>query len=231
MTPATVVVTGANRGTGAALAESFQARGVRVLSVGRTPHPSRSGEFIECDLRSRSSVCAAVESIGKRIDRLDVFVANAACRDFRSIHDTDFDSWSDSLMVNLSSQVMMISALLPLLRVAGGAVVLMGSHAGSRFFEGGAQYSAAKAALKAVAETLLLEERGHGVRTTLVSPGAISNRDWDDSAHKMTPASVAEIVTYVALDAPPDLCVGEIEIRPARLPPAQERGIVRLQRV
>ena len=224
------MVTGANRGTGAAIAEQFDARGARVLAVGRT-RTSAEFDFVDCDLRSRDSVCAAIESIRQQVDSIDALVVNAAVRDIRLICDMDFDSWTDSLMVNLSSQVMIVSALLPLIRAAGGIVIFVGSHAGSRFFEGGGQYSAAKAALKAVSETLLLEERANGVRCTLVSPGAISNRDWDDSEYKMAPGSVAALVAYLALDIPADMCVGEVEIRPSRLAGTESGGISRLQQV
>jgi NADP-dependent 3-hydroxy acid dehydrogenase YdfG len=69
------------------------------------------------------------------------------------------------------------------------------------------------------------------VRTTLVSPGAIANLPGDDSPLKMTASSVAEAVRWV-LEAPKDLVVGELELRPSRLTdtPAVS-GLDRLQSV
>jgi NAD(P)-dependent dehydrogenase (short-subunit alcohol dehydrogenase family) len=118
---------------------------------------------------------------------------------------------------------------LPAIRASAGSYVVMGSHAGIRFFEGGAAYSATKAALKALVETLLLEERAHGVRATLVNAGAIANRHGDDVPYKMSPA--AHWVGALVQDQARDLAVGEVEIRPARLPAPQVAGLAPLQHV
>jgi hypothetical protein len=82
-----------------------------------------------------------------------------------------------------------------------------------------------------VVETLLLEERPHGVRAALISPGAIANAADDSSPAKMAATSVARCVGAIAQDFDRDLVVGDLEIRPALLARPLVRGLDRLQGV
>jgi 3-oxoacyl-[acyl-carrier protein] reductase len=227
--PPVAVVTGCNRGTGLAIAERLHQAGMRVWGLNRTPVPDVPFAQVTCDLADLVAVERAVHRVVAEEGRLDVVVANAVDRYYAPIADLDLDRWSRALTVNLTSVVALVKAALPALRAVRGQVVLMGSHAGVRFFEGGVSYCAAKAAFRALSETLLLEERANGVRTSLVNPGAIANELGDDSPLKMSTASVAEVVAWV-LTAPADLTVGEVETRPSRLE-APIIGIDRLQAV
>ncbi|MCA6090819.1 SDR family NAD(P)-dependent oxidoreductase [Streptomyces sp. SCA3-4] len=225
------LVTGANRGTGLAIARELHGRGYRVAALNRTSSgESWMHEWI-CDLADPAAVDAALEEVLSGFGRLDACVTNAVARAFAPIAELDVADWNESVAVNLTSVFRVVQATLPYLRRSGGSYVIMGSHAGTRFFEGGVAYSATKAALKALVETLLLEERVHGVRATLVSPGAIANLDGDDTPYKMATESVARCVGALVQDQPADLVVGDVEIRPARLPDPQISGIARLQHV
>jgi NAD(P)-dependent dehydrogenase (short-subunit alcohol dehydrogenase family) len=222
------VVTGANRGTGRAIAAELAGAGMQVWQLNRKPTGS-STEVI-CDLSDPGRIAAAFAEVLEHTGRLDALVTNAVDRYFAPVIDLDLDRWNAALTVNLTSIVASVQQALPMLRRSGGSIVLMGSHAGTRFFEGGLSYCASKAALKAVCEVLLLEERPFGVRTTLVSPGAIANEDGDESPLKMTTASVARVVRDLILN-PSDVAVGEIELRPALLGPPVVAGLDRLQSV
>lgn len=228
--PRTALVTGANRGTGLAIARRLEGAGMSVWQLNRTVSAAGRRQ-IQCDL---SDLGAVQRSVRRAIDeaggRLHVLVANAVERYLAPIADMDPDRWSHALTVNLGSIMETLRTALPALRAAHGTVILIGSHAGSRFFEGGASYCASKAALKAVCEVMLLEERCNGVRTCLVSPGAIANQDDDPGQFKMATDSVASLVEYLAL-APADVAVGEVELRPSALPPQTVTGLDRLQAV
>jgi 3-oxoacyl-[acyl-carrier protein] reductase len=226
-----VLVTGANRGTGLAIAQELHRRGYRVGALNRT----RLGEdwlheFV-CDLTEPEAVDAAVADVLRAFGRLDACVTSAVVRRLGRIDELDPRSWDESVAVNLTSVFRVVRATLPAIRASAGSYVIMGSHAGTRFFEGGAAYSATKAALKALVETLLLEEREHRVRATLISAGAIANRHGDETPYKMATASVAYFVGALIQDQPRDLVVGDLEIRPARLPQPQVAGMARLQHV
>ncbi|WP_256092081.1 SDR family oxidoreductase [Micromonospora haikouensis] len=221
-------MTGANRGTGRAIAAELAEAGMQVWELNR--NPSGSPTEIICDLSEPAELSAAITEVLQRVDRLDALVTNAVDRYFAPVADIDMQRWNAALTVNLTSIVATVQQTLPLLRRSQGSIVLMGSHAGTRFFESGLSYCATKAALKALCEVLLLEERPYGVRTSLVSPGAIANEDGDRSPMKMSTVSVAKVVRDLVLN-PSDVAVGEIELRPASLGPPVVAGLDRLQSV
>lgn len=227
----TALVTGANRGTGLAIARELHHRSYRVAGLNRTLLGEDWLSEFPCDLADPAAVDGAVSRVLARFGRLDVCVTNAVTRTFAPIAEMEPADWDRAVAVNLTSVFRTVRATLPAIRAARGSYVIMGSHAGTRFFEGGASYSATKGALKALVETLLLEERAHGVRATLVSPGAIANEDGDDTPYKMATESVARCVGALVQDQPFDLVVGDVEIRPAQLPDPEISGIARLQHV
>ncbi|MEV0703356.1 SDR family NAD(P)-dependent oxidoreductase [Saccharopolyspora sp. NPDC050389] len=226
--PRVALVTGANRGTGKAIAERLTRAGVRVWTLSRRPGPGPRS--LPCDLADVDAVRDRVAEVVEAEGELDLVVANAVDRYFATVAELDLARWSQALTVNITSVLALVQAALPALRRTNGSIVLMGSHAGTRYFEGGVSYSAAKAAMKAVCESLLLEERPNGVRTTLISPGAIANEADDHSKLKMTVESVAEVVWQAAC-VPADTVIGELECRPSALAMPTVSGIDRLQAV
>lgn len=225
------LLTGTNRGTGRSIAEELHRRGYRIRSLNRTPAGEDWLGEQRCDLADPEQIGACTRRAIEAAGRLDVCVSNAVDRVLEPIACLSRADWDRSLAVNLSANLHLTQAVLPALRAGNGLIVFMGSHAGTRYFEGGAAYSAAKAALAAFVETLLLEERNNGVRACLVSPGAIANLDGDDSHHKMTTQAVAKGVVSIIDAFPRELLVGEIEIRPASLPVPPVTGIDRLLHV
>ncbi|MDN3258842.1 SDR family NAD(P)-dependent oxidoreductase [Streptomyces sp. CSDS2] len=225
------LVTGSNRGTGRAVAAALHGRGYRIRSLNRTPSGEDWLGELRCDLTDPRRIAACVTEAVAGAGRLDVCVANAVDRAFAPLAGLPAEDWDRLVAINLTSVFHLIRHTLPALRASGGLFVAMGSHAATRFFEGGAAYSATKAALKALVETLLLEERGNGVRACLVSPGAIANLDGDEAPYKMSTESVGDCVAAVIDGWPRDVVVGELEIRPARLPAPPVTGIDRLLHV
>ncbi|MFJ1649786.1 SDR family NAD(P)-dependent oxidoreductase [Streptomyces sp. NPDC088258] len=226
--PPVAIVTGGNRGTGRAITTELTHAGMEVWQLNR--NTSGDPRDITCDLSQPADLHTAVQHILTRTGRLDALITNAVDRYYAPIAELDLDRWTTALTVNLTSTIALIQQTLPMLRRSRGTIVLMGSHAGSRFFEGGLPYCAPKAALKALSEILLLEERPHGVRTSLVSPGAIANEDGDTSPLKITTGSVARVVRDLITN-PSDIAVAEIELRPAALGPPAVTGLDRLQSV
>lgn len=137
-----VVLTGANRGTGLAIAEALHETGWRVWALGRTPVDRPWARHVHCDLRRPEEVARAVRRAATEAGRLDAVVANAAVRAFGTVDGLPLDRWREATEVNLTSVVALAQACLPHLRASGGRIALMGSHAGTRFFEGGAAYCA-----------------------------------------------------------------------------------------
>lgn len=229
--PPVALITGTNRGSGRSMGQEFQRRGHRVYALNRTLAKDGQLNEIQCDLSSSGQIYASVDRILAETGRIDLCVSNAVCRVIRPITEFDEQTWEHQVAVNFSACFHLIRATLPAIRATRGTYVIMGSHAGNHFFEGGAAYSATKAALRALVETLLIEERRNGVRACLISPGAIANLDGDEAPFKMSPDSVARCVASMVESLPDDVTVGEVELRPAHPPAPPVTGISRLLHV
>lgn len=225
------LVTGSNRGSGLAIATSLHARGYRIFSLNRTLAGADWLGEQRCDLADPAKLTACVARVLERTGRIDACVANAVDRVLEPIARFTTPDWDRLVAVNLSSVYHLLKATLGPLRRSRGIFVAMGSNAGTQYFEGGAAYSATKAAVRALVETLLLEERRNGVRACLVTAGAIANLDGDDSPYKMCTSAVGECVATVVDSWAGDLVVGEIEIRPTTPAPSAVTGIDRLLHV
>ena len=181
-----VLITGASRGFGAALAAAFARRGARVFAGTRGSQAALDrvcGCFPErvtplpLDVTSDESVGLARAAVGRETDAIDVLVNNAAIRS-RTVDDPietiDFRDVARTFEVNSIGPLRVVQAFLPLLR--GGAhpvLVNVSSEAGSvtqcrreREFD----YCMSKAALN-MASALLANYLGGAVRVLSLHPG------------------------------------------------------------
>jgi NAD(P)-dependent dehydrogenase (short-subunit alcohol dehydrogenase family) len=173
------LITGGSSGIGAATARALTARSVRVAIAGRNVAALRrvaaetNGVFIQGDLREpdcpRRTVDLAVAALGG----LDLVVSNAGAGwagPFASMSESDIDSLLD---VNLRAAAHLAHAAIPHLRPGVGRLVFVGSIAGLVGVPGEAWYSATKAGLGCLADTLRTELRPHGIGVSLVTPGVV----------------------------------------------------------
>jgi short-subunit dehydrogenase len=170
-----VLVTGASRGIGAALADAFSARG---CTVGRV---SRSGE-IAADVADPNSIARAVDEFGD----LDVLVANAGIAHYLPLRDMPLDTVEELTRVNWMGTVHTVKAALPRMLDRGrGHIAIVSSGAGIRSFPGAAVYGATKAAQRGFGEALRHELKGTGVGLTMVYPGEIRSSLHDHEKERM----------------------------------------------
>jgi NAD(P)-dependent dehydrogenase (short-subunit alcohol dehydrogenase family) len=173
------LVTGGSSGIGAATVRALAARGGRVAVGGRDLSglervaADTGAVCVPGDLREpgcpRRSVDAAVLALGG----LDLVVSNAGigwAGKFVSMSESDIDELLD---VNLRAAAHLARAAIPHLEPAAGRLVFVGSIAGLVGAPGEAWYSATKAGLGCLAETLRAELRTAGVHVSLVSPGVV----------------------------------------------------------
>jgi short-subunit dehydrogenase len=174
--PATrVLVTGASRGIGAAVADAFTARG---CTVGRV---SRSGE-IAADVADPASIAQAVEAFGD----LDVLVANAGIAHYLPFTEMPLETVEELTRVNWLGTVNTVHAALPgMIERRRGHVAIVSSGAGIRSFPGAAAYGATKAAQRGFGEALRHELKGTGVGLTMVYPGQIKSGLHDHERERM----------------------------------------------
>jgi 3-oxoacyl-[acyl-carrier protein] reductase len=225
---ARLLITGSNRGTGLGIAQYFYDVGYQVASLNRScRYEDWLGE-IQCDLTDVKQFSECCSAAIAQLGGVDVCVVNAAIRRLSAIEVMDDDAWCDSIETNLSCTFRLARRMIGPLRESQGTFVVMGSHAASHAFEGGAAYCASKAALKALMEVFILETRPMGIRTLLVNAGAIRNRRDDASGSKISPSSIGQAI-HQAITMPSDAMVAEIDIRPSIPVSPKVQGMDRLQ--
>ncbi len=171
-----VVVTGAARGIGAAIASRFAGDGATVLAAD-LERPSKGDpriRYLKADVSSPEDVEALFARIVADHDRVDVLVNNAGIWFQRPFAEISIDEWDRVLGVNLRGVFLCTRAVLEPMRAAGGgAIVNIGSQAGLTVTRGqGAHYHASKAAIAHLTKVLAFELGPMGIRVNCVAPSA-----------------------------------------------------------
>ena len=206
----TVLVTGANRGIGLALARQFLRNGDRVLACCRKPSDAQALMALSADpglsvhpleVRSQDSVDELARSLSDVA--IDVVLNNAGTMGGggQTLDDMDYDAWIDAFNVNTLAPFRVISALLPNLRRSSNPrVVTLSSQMGSlaRKSTGSHAYRSSKAAVNKVMQVLALELESDGIVVCPVHPGWVRTDMGGDSADISAEESAAGIVKLIA---------------------------------
>jgi NAD(P)-dependent dehydrogenase (short-subunit alcohol dehydrogenase family) len=175
-----VLITGANRGIGRAIASEFARRGYRVVATARDPGTLADldvDQRLALDVTDDDSVTAAVAQAGE----LDVVVPNAGVIFYAAVEATPLAELAKLFSINTVGAIRVAQAVLPGMRTRGaGRLLFMSSVAGRIVLPPGGAYAATKWALEALVETLAIEVAPFGVEAALLEPGAVSSGALDD---------------------------------------------------
>ena len=184
-----VLVTGATRGIGRAVAVAAAKAGAELVITGRTVGALEEADdeiravgghatMVELDMKDTPAIPRLAAAIAERWGQLDGFVANAATlAALTPITHLTPEAWDDSVAVNLTGQWHMIRAFDPLLRAApAGRAVLVtsGAAVGSRPFWG--PYAATKAGLEAIGRSWAGESEQTNLRINMLNPGGTATK-------------------------------------------------------
>jgi 3-oxoacyl-[acyl-carrier protein] reductase len=187
LTGRAVLVTGATRGIGRAVALAYAAEGARVAityanddaaareTVALLEAHGSGGASLYLDLEDNSSIEAAVDDAVALFGGLDVLVASAVRWpvDARApLVETEQANWTRAVRANLEGTALTVRAALPhLTRSTAGRIVLISSGVARDGRAGATAYSTAKAALEGLLASLKWEAGAAGVLANIVSPG------------------------------------------------------------
>ncbi|GAA4775500.1 SDR family NAD(P)-dependent oxidoreductase [Microbacterium gilvum] len=201
-----VLVTGAGTGIGAAVATAFLEQGARVAIVGRTratleatasAAPDRALVHV-ADVSQRAGVDGAVAAAVDAWGGIDVVVANAGLSEHGGIADISDASWERMRTLNLDGTLFLARSSMPHLRAARGTFLAITSIAGLGGDWSQPGYSATKAAVNALVQTMAIDEGRAGVRVNAIAPGF--TRTAQTAERLDDPAFHARLVDRLALD-------------------------------
>jgi 3alpha(or 20beta)-hydroxysteroid dehydrogenase len=205
------LVTGAARGSGAAIARLFVAEGARVVvtdvldesGTAAAAELGSAARYLHLDVTSEDDWDAAVESVQTHEARLDVVVHNAAVLHLATIDATSTEAFERLLRVNVVGAFLGTRACLPLLRASGsGSIVHIGSIDSVRGTSLTSAYTASKWALRGLTKVIALENRTRGVRANIVCP-ALGNPEMLPPVVGAGPAPARELIGRTEPDLTP----------------------------
>ena len=203
-----MLVTGGNRGIGAAIAAAFVEAGDRVAVT------SRSGDVdgcltVTCDVTSSDDVDAAFATVEAELGPVEVLVANAGITADGLLLAMKQDAWDRVIDTNLTGAYRLAKrATSKMIRARRGRIVLVSSVVALTGSAGQVNYAASKAGLIGFARSLARELGGRGVTVNVVAPGFVET----DMTAALPDARRSEIIDAVPLKrmAMPDEVAGAV---------------------
>lgn len=185
-----VLVTGASTGIGESCALWLEANGFRVFAGVRKPQDAEAlvaqskGRLtpVFVDVTNAASVADAVRQVHDLSPSLDGLVNNAGIAISAPVEFMGLDDLRRIFEVNTVGQIAVTQAFLPLLRPAGGRIVMMSSISGKVSAPFFGAYSASKFALEALSDSLRRELKPWGLHVAVVEPGNIRTPIWKKGA-------------------------------------------------
>jgi NADP-dependent 3-hydroxy acid dehydrogenase YdfG len=234
-----IIITGASSGMGAAAARHLAHHGASIVLAARRADRI---EGLSAEIVTTGGKAVAVVTDVTKLDdvqrlartaidafgRIDVLVNNAGLMPLSPVERLKADEWNQMIDVNLRGVLHGVAAVLPTMKdQKSGHIITTASVAAYKVFPASAVYSATKFAVRGLSEGLRQEVKPYNIRTTLISPGAVTTELLDhiseedvQSANKdyvgkvgIPADSYARMVAF-AVSQPEDVDVNEIIFRP-----------------
>ena len=220
------LITGAGSGLGRAIAQAWAAEGARVLCAdidGDTAHETASligaaGAATVLDVRSDAQIDAAVDLCCERFGGIDLVLNAAGILRYQPILETTRESFATTLDVNLLGLFMVSRAAARRMvsQGTGGAIINVASIAGRHGNFAALQYSASKAAVISVTQSMAQELVAHRINVNAIAPGYMQTGMWQEIQRQYAggplgadaaeiDANVASTVAAGRLGVPDDL--------------------------
>jgi NADP-dependent 3-hydroxy acid dehydrogenase YdfG len=234
-----VVVTGASSGIGEATTKKLAQEGAKLIIIARREErlktlveslPNTEISYVVGDVTNKEEMQSAVDLAIGKYGRVDVLFNNAGIMPQAPLSDLRIDEWRQMLDINIMGVLNGIASVLPIMqKQKSGHIVTTASEAGHVVFQEGAVYSGTKFAVRAIMETLRLEESKNNIRSTLISPGTVDTelhttitdperRKWIEALQHdigLKSGDVADAVAY-AIGTPDTINISEILMVPTK---------------
>lgn len=225
-----IVISGASKGMGKAIAERFAAeknnificsRNEKELSITAEKINSKYENTVKhfpADLSDKIAVQKFTSWIMAQTDTIDILVNNAGQFLPGSIFNEEEGTLEKMIHINLYSAYYLTRALLPIMmKKKSGHIFNMSSIAALSAYKNGGSYSISKYAIMGFSKNLREEMKPYNIKVTTVYPGAVYTSSWSGTG--VLPSRIMEVddisnMIYVASLLSPQACVEDIIIRP-----------------
>ncbi len=221
----TILITGASRGIGRAIASKF-ASGNKIILTGRNkPMLNDTAEYvkknggepviIEADLSNPQNVLSLTKSID--ITQLDLLVNNAGIAVVEPLAEMTLENWQKTFDVNVTAPFLLIQQLHSIMP-KGATIVNIASIASKEGFPNWSSYCMSKFALDGFTKSIREELREKDIRVINIYPGAVATDIWNsvpgeqNLSEMMSPESVAELI-YTSVAQPSGTVIEDIILR------------------
>ena len=225
-----IVITGASKGMGKAIAEKFIAAKNFVFICSRNENElaettaelnKNNGNYVKhfaTDLSNKSGVVKFTNWISDQNIEIDILINNAGQFIPGSIYNEEEGTLEKMININLYSAYHLTRALLPsMMKRKSGHIFNICSIAALKAYDNGGSYSISKYALMGFSKNLREEMKPFNIKVTAVYPGAVYTSSWEGS--DILPGRIMEVndiaqMIYAATLLSPQACVEDIVIRP-----------------
>ena len=232
----TAFVTGATAGIGEATVRALVAGGWRCIATGRRKERldalvhELGAEKVHpavFDVRDTEAMDQALAALPEGFREIDLLVNNAGlAQGLTPAQEADLANWQTMIDTNITAMVVLTRKLLPGLISRKGAIIAIGSVAGSYIYPNGNVYAGSKAFVNHFTLALRADLHGTGVRVTSIEPGMVEteftlvrtgSRQASDELYRgvnpMTGEDIASTIMWIA-ELPPHLNINRLEIMP-----------------
>ncbi len=214
-----IIVTGASKGIGRAIALLFARQGASVMlsargksGLKRVAKEIETGggncTVIPCDVTKENQVRSLIRKTVQRFKRIDILINNAGLGIHKPVVEFTTRDWDTTIDTNLKGPFYCTREVLPfMIKQKGGQIINIGSLAGKNPIANLAAYCASKFGLIGFSESVALEVRNYGIKINLLLPGTVDTtfgkrkqqtRPGQHPQNALTAEEVAEACFFLA---------------------------------
>ena len=233
----TILITGASSGIGKATAELFAKNGARLILCGRRQERldqlkdslNTEVHLLNFDVRDRTAVFEAIESLPSQWKQIDVLINNAGnAHGLDPVQTANLDDWDAMIDGNVKGVMYVTKAILPqMIERKTGQIINLGSIAGLEVYPNGNVYCASKFAVDAFTQGLRIDLNPYGIRVGAIHPGLVETEfsmvrfKGDETRSKNVYATItalqaediANAIEYMVA-VPPHVTIADITLLP-----------------
>lgn len=226
-----VVITGASKGMGKAMAEKFASTGHNIYLCARNKkeleataneiakaHPAITVNFHSVDLSIKADAIACGKIISEKIKQVDILINNAGQFIPGSVYNEEDGTLEKMISINLFAAYHLTRSILPGMMVRkSGHIFNVSSIAALKAYDNGGAYSISKFAVMGFSKNLREEMKAFNIKVTTIYPGAVYTASWEGSGverNRIMEANDIASAVLMATQLSPQACVEDIVIRP-----------------